>query len=384
MSVTIPFVLTPRDKPLRIISTSDWHLGNSRVPSINICDRLRATLFPQLEDADLLNIGGDIWDTLLSLSNESNSIVAFVIDLLRICSDHNVTVRVLLGTFSHDRGQSSIFEIYHEKCQFTNDLRYIDKVYLEEITALNVRILYLPDDLPYDSSDACLAAVAEMMSVRGWTWVDYVFGHGYFEHMLPPGIPRKPKCTFRIAQFTPFVRRYVCMGHIHLSDVSGQVIYNNSFDRIAHGEEDPKGFMVIKDLGISAKLRFIENKLATKFITIDLSKYTDKETVGQKYLDLVKTKFKGRSGYVRVIHSSAEIRQALHRLTSSNHPELFYAFKKSPEDTTHDGHDARRAFDISEYPTPTIDTLPQMMFEFLEKNGGAKISQAQIAQILSE
>ena len=174
------FSLTKRDKPLRILSTSDWHLGNPRVPAGNICDRLRHYMFPLLEQTDLLNIGGDVWDTLMTLNDETNVIVSFLIDLLRMCHVNNVTVRVLLGTFSHDRDQSSVFEIYQKKCHFTNDLRYISKVYLEEIESLNVRILYLPDDLPYESSEACLEAVSDMMKTRGWTWVDYVFGHGYF------------------------------------------------------------------------------------------------------------------------------------------------------------------------------------------------------------
>jgi hypothetical protein len=384
MSATIPFFLTARNTPLRIMSTSDWHLGNARVPAVNICNRLREVIFPLLPNIDLLNIGGDVWDTLLSINNESNEIISFIIDLLRICNDHRIVVRVLLGTFTHDRDQSTVFEIYHNKCQFTNDLRYIDKVYLEEISALDVRILYLPDDLPYESSDACLAAVAEMMLVRGWTWVDYVFGHGYFEHMLPPHIPKPPKCTFRVAQFTSFVRRYICMGHIHLSDITGQVIYNNSFDRIAHGEEAPKGCMIIEDLGTSAKLRFIENKRATKFITLDLSKYPDNETIGKHYLDLLKEKFNGASGYVRVSHPSAEVRQTLHRLTTSQHQELFYSFRKSLDESVSDGRMlARKSFNVNEYPTPTITTLPQMIFKFLENNGGAKLTPSRISEILS-
>jgi len=385
MSASVPFQLTARDKPLRILSTSDWHLGNSRVPAINICNRLREVMFPLLSQTDLLNIGGDVWDTLLSQSKETNEIVSFLIDMLRICSENNVVVRVLLGTFSHDRDQSIVFKTYQDKCHFTNDLRYIDTVYLEEISFLGVRILYLPDDLPYESSEACLAAVSEMMAVRGWTWVDYVFGHGYFEHMLPPHIPRQPKCTFRVAQFTSFVRRYVCMGHIHLSDITGQVFYNNSFDRIAHGEENPKGLMYIEDLGTSAKLHFVENKKATKFITLDLSKYKDTETIGHHYLDLIKKKFQGAPGYVRVIHPSVEVRQALHRLTANHHTELFYSFKKSPEEILTEGRiAARKSFDVGEYPTPTTATLPQMVLDFLEQNAGTSLSLDKITTLLSE
>lgn len=375
--------LTKRNKPLRILTTSDWHLGNSRVPALLICDRLRSVLFPLLVKTDILNIGGDVWDTLLSFNNEANGIISFVIDLLRECDRHSVVVRILLGTFTHDRDQSTIFEVYHEKCHFTNNLRYISQVSLEEIPELDIRILYLPDDLPYKSSDVCLEAVSELMSARGWVYVDYVFGHGYFQHMLPAHIPRQPKCTFRIAQFKSFVRRYILMGHIHLSDFTGNVIYNNSFDRIAHGEEDPKGCVFIEDLGTSAKLRVVSNDRATKFITIDLSKHTDKETVGSIYLDKIKEHFpSGGSGYVRVIHPSAEIRQALHRLTTSEHPELLYSFKKTDDISDPFHVESLRDFGVNEYPTPTKETLPHMVLEFLDNNGGTNLTHDKIADIL--
>ena len=323
------FTLTPRRKSLRILSTSDWHLGNSRVPTQNIIRRLQTVIFPLLSKTDILNIGGDVWDTVLTLSNETNGIVSFIIDLLRECSTHNVTVRVLLGTYVHDRDQSTIFEICQEKCNFKNNLKYINQLCLEEIKEHDIRILYLPDDLPYESSDAVLEAVSELMSVRGWDWIDYVFGHGYFLHMIPETIPRKPKCLFKISQFKNIVRRYVCMGHVHMSDFTENVFYNNSFDRIAHGEELPKGCVYLEDFGTSAKIKFIENTQATKFVTIDLSSYKDKETIGQYYLEKVEKKFsEGEAGYVRVIHPSVEIRQALHRITTNKYPNLIYSFLK--------------------------------------------------------
>lgn len=380
------FTLTPRRKSLRILSTSDWHLGNSRVPTQNIIRRLQTVIFPLLSKTDILNIGGDVWDTVLTLSNETNGIVSFIIDLLRECSTHNVTVRVLLGTYVHDRDQSTIFEICQEKCNFKNNLKYINQLCLEEIKEHDIRILYLPDDLPYESSDAVLEAVSELMSVRGWDWIDYVFGHGYFLHMIPETIPRKPKCLFKISQFKNIVRRYVCMGHVHMSDFTENVFYNNSFDRIAHGEELPKGCVYLEDFGTSAKIKFIENTQATKFVTIDLSSYKDKETIGQYYLEKVEKKFsEGEAGYVRVIHPSVEIRQALHRITTNKYPNLIYSFLKFSDDNGIDNHPSlRKSFDVSEYPTPTKETLPKMIEEFLEKNEGMSLSRIRIDKILSD
>jgi DNA repair exonuclease SbcCD nuclease subunit len=378
-----PFVLEKRESPIKILSTSDWHLGHRRVSTYNLCMRLQTYLFPQLKTTHLLNIGGDVWDTLLSLCEDTNIIEAFLIDLMRECDKYGVVVRVLLGTYSHDRSQSSLFPILHDRCGFTNDLRYIDRVYLEEIKSLNLRILYLPDDLPYESSYDCMKQVEDLMDAQGWTYVDYVFGHGYFDHMLPTHIPRKPKCTFLVDQFKDIVRRYVCMGHIHQCDYRENVFYNNSFDRLAHGEEDPKGFMSIIDHGDTAHLEFIENKEATKFYTIDLSGYSDKDEIGKIYIDKVTQLFNGEHGHVRVVHPSSEIRVALQRITSSRFPKLAYSFKKVTETQVRDTSQThQKLLDIKSYPVPSEETLPAMVFDFLSKEK-TTLSRERIAEILA-
>lgn len=378
------FQLEKRTEPIKIVSTSDWHLGHRRVSTLNICNRIRKYLFPQLESCTILNIGGDIWDTLLTLCDDTNIIEALLIDLMRICHNHKVVVRVLLGTYSHDRGQSSLFPILHEKCGFTNDLRYIDKIYLEEIKSLSLRILYLPDDLPYASSYDCIKVIRDMMKSLNWNYVDYVFGHGYFDHMLPAHIPRKPKCTFFIEQFESFVRRYICMGHIHQCDFRSNIFYNNSFDRLAHGEEDPKGFMVIEDSGDTAKLEFIENKEATKFITFDFSNHTDKDEIGKIYLDKLTFLFGNDSGYVRVRHPSSEIRQALHRLTSSKFPKLQYSFLKSNDVKNIDiSKTHQKLLDVKTYPSPNEDNLSDMVFDFLNHEQKSNLTKSRISEILS-
>lgn len=383
MTVVAPFTLEKRKKPLRTLSTSDWHLGHRRVSSLMICQRLRTHLFPLLPTTDILNLGGDIFDSILSLCEDTNVIEAFFIDLLRECDKYNVVVRVLHGTYSHDRNQSTLLLILHDRCGFKNDLRYIDKVYLEEIKALDIRVLYLPDDLPYESSYDCMDVVKSMMDAQGWTYVDYVYGHGYFDHMLPTHIPRKPKCTFHVEQFRDIVRRYVCMGHIHSCDYTENVFYNNSFDRLAHGEEEPKGFMYITDYGNTAHLEFVENTDATKFVTIDLSMYDDSEEVGKIYMAKVEKIFGLDTGHVRVIHPSSEIRQALHRLTSSQFPKLYYSFKKPKDNQVKNQSEThQKLLDVTDYPSPSEDTLPDLVFQFHSQDQNLTVSRDRFAEIL--
>lgn len=377
------WILPTRSKPIKIVSTSDWHFGNNRIPSIDLANRFRTYLFPQLEDADLLNIGGDIWDTILTLCESTNIIEAFLLDLLQHCNKHNVTVRILLGTYSHDRTQSSIIPMLQEKYEYKNDLKYIDRVSLEYIEHLDLRILYLPDDLPFNSSEHCLEFVHELLKQRDWNYIDYVFGHGYFDHMLPSSIPRKPKVTFHVDQFKDIVRRYILMGHVHQSNFTDNVFYNNSFDRLAHGEEDPKGYIKIIDFGDKAEIEFIENKDATKFITLDLSSYTDQDELGKIYINKLKTLFGNDAlGYIRIMHPSVEIRQFLQRLTSSKFPHLVFTSKKIKDDHK-DAHKFNsKILAIHEYPSPTEDTLPEMVYQFIAKENHLNLSLDRIRELL--
>jgi hypothetical protein len=76
------------------------------------------------------------------------------------------------------------------------------------------------------------------------------------------------------------------MGHIYLGDIAGIVIGNS----IPGGEDAPMGRVCIEDVGTSAKLSFVEDQEATRFIILALPKYADRETIGRHCLDLIKPK----------------------------------------------------------------------------------------------
>ena len=54
---------------------------------------------------------------------------------------------------------------------------------------MRLRVLYIPDNLVYQSSSDCIVAIKELLRNANWDNVDFVVGHGYFQHVLPRNIP---------------------------------------------------------------------------------------------------------------------------------------------------------------------------------------------------
>lgn len=351
------------ERPLRILSTSDWHLHHHRVPSAVIGERLRQVLFPLLADADLLFIEGDIFDSAIGLNDpDANDAVAFLLDLLGVCHQHQVTVRVLRGTISHDRTQPSLLPVLHGKYGFTNSLRYFDQVALEEVEPWGLKLLYLPDDLPYASADDVLALVHTKLAELGWDGVDYALGHGYFQEILPPGVPHPPRITYRAEQFT-FVRRLVLMGHDHHHAAFANVIYNGSFERLAFGEEHPKGLVRIVDDG-TAHATFIPNPHATIFHTVDAAAHDSPDAALALLQERVAALPNNQPVHVRFVHPTPEVRAAALRFATAHwgHVRLTHRAPRNLDNPTAAG--PADATPVSALMPLTPEALPELIAQF--------------------
>ena len=357
-------------KPCRILSISDLHLGHHRVPSEIILNRFYEYVMPHLPTVDLLLISGDVFDRSLQLTDrDTRLIISWILDIFKLADAHNIYIRLIRGTYSHDRDQSTIFQTLHEKHGYTSSFKYVNHLDIEYIEAFDLKLLYLPDDLPYASADDCLKAVQHCLNQVQWTTVDYVMCHGYFEHVLPPNIPTKPKVTYAIQQFS-FVQRYVLCGHIHEQSAEEHVLYNGSFERLAHNEESPKGCYLIDDDGTKASIHFIENKDASTFHTIDVSTYDTADEAISAYLEALKPcLYREHSTHIRAIHANVEVRNALRSITRKKYPHIDFSvktpkLKKSQEEKT----DTLPEDDLQYLSAPLRDALPDMVLAFLDKS----------------
>lgn len=275
---------------LNIAEFSDIHLGNPRVPTYKIIEGLNAAL-PDNEITaalDWLIFAGDVTDRQLKMSDQHvYEIHAWVTRVLRICKKYDIVLRVLLGTPSHDWGQSKIFESINETAEIGADIRYIDTLHIEHIKRFDIDVLYIPDEYRPTASETW-TEVEMMLHKHRLEKVDYIIMHGGFTHQFPQHLRHMP-VLHDPDKYHHICRRYIFVGHIHQSSRNKRILAAGSFDRDKHGEEYPKGHIRVQVYDDPAldEVRFIENKYATKFITIDL-RDVDFEDMDKAIAEVVK------------------------------------------------------------------------------------------------
>jgi len=179
----------------------------------------------------------------------------------------NVKLRVLEGTGSHDYGQSKVLVTINESSGIDADLRYYPKLAYDTEEDLGISVLYIPDEL---NSDATVTwhQVRKLLDEFGVSKVDYAIMHGLFEFQLPAHVV--DMSAHLSERYESIVNKHVLIGHHHTHRIEGKIVVPGSFDRLAHGEEGPKGSIWIKDYGKRTQVRFLENAGAKRYTTIRL------------------------------------------------------------------------------------------------------------------
>lgn len=273
---------------LNIVQISDLHLGHRRTPTAKIIENLNKALPNDytFSEIDLLIITGDVFDTLLHLPNpEVFHIRLWINRLLRLCKKHDVVLRVLEGTPSHDWKQSRLFTHINELVEIGADVRFVETLSIETIERFGLTVLYCPDEWKPTCDDIWIDVVS-LLKAHQLETVDIALIHGAFEHQLPAHITLN---THKIERYSRIVRFLVFIGHIHFHSINERIVCPGSFDRLAHGEENPKGFIKARLYKTGTyELVFVENKDAARYITIDATN-TDPDTFLQSAYERLKT-----------------------------------------------------------------------------------------------
>ena len=364
----------------KMVCVSDLHFGNPRIPPEQIYGNLRKYLYPKLEVAHVLFICGDTYDQLQTVNSHAHRYVsAFVKDILNISAKTGIQIRILHGTYSHDREQLEVLNALKFKGA---RLKVINTIDVEEITDFRcydeevnfiLRVGYLPDNLPNMTSSEVVQKLKNCMSIRGWSSLDLIIGHGSFEHIFKD-TDRLPNCLYSISQFNEMIGNApIVMGHIHSPGRYMNCYYCGSFERMAHNEEEDKGFYIftrdVTDKN-SWRSQFIVNEGATPFITIephgdDLAQLSANfiEQVRERFDDLTKV------GYVRILHESNDVRAQLHRVCTINFPTLGYSSKKVGEAKSSTNVEMIDV-DLTEFDELNIseNNLSTLVIKYLEDN----------------
>lgn len=263
---------------LRLAVISDIHLGHKRNPAAAIIQNLMAAFPDNAETArlDIIFLAGDVFDNLLTLPHDDVvEIDLWVSYFLRLCKKHDIMLRVLEGTPGHDWQQSQRFEVINQAGRIGADLKYVKDLSIEYIERYGITVLYVPDE--WGAPDKTLSQVHDLLRAKGLDKVDFAIMHGQFEYQLPPQV-KAPKHDSR--SYLELVRHLIFIGHVHTHTRYERIIAQGSFDRLAHGEEGPKGHVraLVRANG-EADVVFHETVGAKKFITVDVGDASLEETL---------------------------------------------------------------------------------------------------------
>ena len=259
---------TPFD--IKLAVASDIHLNHPRTPTKKIVQNFNAAFPDNKETAalDLIVLAGDVFDSLVSMSSD-DAIEAqgMIARLLFLCKRHDIILRVLDGTKSHDHFQSKIFESLNQQYGVGADVKYVKTLSIEYIEKLNINVLYVPDEWD-NSTEKTLHQVKELMRSKGLEKLDFAFMHGQFEYQLPE-VVKAPKHNSE--EYSKLVEHYIFIGHVHNFSTYKNIIAQGSLDRLSHGEEGAKGHVRAHIVpGVSKSFKFIENTNARVYKTVNV------------------------------------------------------------------------------------------------------------------
>lgn len=256
-------------KPIKFIEISDVHLGHHKTKTPKIIDGLYKLLpeGKETSELDLIIIAGDLFDRLLQKNDEHMWLIElWAMWLLKMCAKHNIVLRVLEGTPSHDWKQSKMFMTYNQGGEWKADVRFVEDLEYEYHEGLGLGILYLPDEWHPDH-DHCFKEAKRVLAEAGEEKADIIIMHGQFEYQLPEHVGIE---FHNSAAWESIVRDFIFCGHVHQHSQKGKILVAGSFDRLKHGEEEPKGYIRGKLMPNGRhEVRFVENTYAQQYVTID-------------------------------------------------------------------------------------------------------------------
>jgi DNA repair exonuclease SbcCD nuclease subunit len=263
---------------LKMACVSDIHLGNKKNTAAEIIKNLREAFPDNAEtgDLDIIFIAGDVFDGLLSLpDDEVTEIDLWIAHMLNVCAKHDILLRILDGTKSHDWYQSKRFESIHKVMASSVDMKYVRELSVEYIDKLGIDVLYVPDEAT-SSTEKTLLHVKELLRAKGIEQVDFAIMHGAFTFQLPEHVKAH---KHNPDEYLKLVRHLIFVGHVHTFSRYQRIIAQGSVDRLAHGEEGPKGHVRVTITDTGYDVVFVENKNAKTFKTVDCTGLSLDDTI---------------------------------------------------------------------------------------------------------
>lgn len=335
---------TLKNSKLNIAELSDIHLGHPNTPTTHTLMCLNRAFYDNETTAELdwIILAGDVFDRQMSLSDENvYHIYNWIASFLRICKKHEIAVDVLEGTPSHDWKQSRMFELVNEECGIGADLRYVSELSIRHIESLGVDVLYIPDEWSGSCAET-YKQVRLLMQRHQLEEVDFTIMHGCFPHQMPPHLHNRLDMHNPL-HYLEITRHYVFVGHIHLQSQHRRILASGSFNRIAHGEESPKGHyrLTVRKEGDDS-ITFVKNAMAMQYLTVNAEGLSAEHV--KKLLYPIVDRLRNALGAIRVLCHPHDEAIAVVDNCKSTHSHLLWQIKESKKHAHRDVliHDHRQ------------------------------------------
>lgn len=228
-----------------IMAFGDIHFG--AMDAVTTYENLYAIIhaIEYLKDKiDLIVICGDYYDYKLQLNSDSalKGLEWFSI-LYQTARENGVKkLRIFKGTEEHDHSQLEAFRSYETEDGF---FRIFNENTIEE-TLPDLHCIYCPDET-LNEKDYKDRYLPNMM-----THPDIGFFHGSFDVVMPSialEIAEKrniQNIIYRFNEWTGMIKGPMISSHWHNPYHDENLYYIGSYDRWAFGEEDQKGFCIVR------------------------------------------------------------------------------------------------------------------------------------------
>lgn len=278
-----------KENKLHIINIADIHFG--AVDPDRLYNELKGVFLEYVKEnaksIDLINLLGDYFHRKLSLNEKASKLaIKFMSELLSVCSENNIKVRMIRGTKTHDFNQLENFRHYETKLDF----RIINTVEVEEVFP-NFTVLYLPEEYMENPEEY----YKEFFDL-GDAKYDCIFFHGTFDFVAFDSQKQETERhissapVFEYRKFKDYAYGPIIGGHIHRHQIyKDKIIYCGSLTVNNFGEEGETGFIeLIYDIDtIEYELAFIENTSRPTYATIDLNDYINEDMTFEEKVKIV-------------------------------------------------------------------------------------------------
>ncbi len=256
---------------MKFIVVSDLHLGSRKTPTESTIKGLKKCIFnlQALKDIDAVFFTGDFTDRELSYSStEAMLITEFEAYMLRIADDTNTALRILEGTPYHEWGQVEHLIRIKNGLGLSTDVEYYTGFQIVTDPTLDLVIGYVCDE--YSTSYVDAEKIVEEKLITLGVKPDLFFLHGFFGFQVPKlDIKTYDENKWKNWAYAIYI------GHDHTNKSKGIITIPGSFNRTSHGEEGPKGYLVVEKVGNRYKTEFKINPYATKYITLEFNDTSD-------------------------------------------------------------------------------------------------------------